>query len=77
MNQNKGIIGITNMRVEHNATDATRITVELVAHPEYNPHHLLSEEWDGIFPGSAIVKCSYCGQWEARKTSCKHCGGAV
>jgi hypothetical protein len=28
-------------------------------------------------PKAAIVKCSYCGQWAAARTACKHCGAPV
>jgi len=28
-------------------------------------------------PGKVIVKCQHCGQWAAKKTACKHCGGPV
>jgi len=73
----KGIFGITEMVVKHGVNDAVRVNIELVAEPGYDPHHLLSEKWDEMFPGQAIVKCSYCGQWAAQKTACKHCGGAV
>lgn len=24
-----------------------------------------------------IIKCQNCGQWGAKKTACKHCGGPV
>ena len=30
-----------------------------------------------LAPSEVIVKCSYCGQWAAVKTSCHHCGAAV
>ena len=30
-----------------------------------------------LAPSEVIVKCSYCGQWAAVKTSCRHCGAAV
>ena len=26
-------------------------------------------------PEKAVTKCSYCGQWKARKCACKYCGG--
>ena len=71
------LLGVTGMQVEHRYDELTRINVELVASPEYNPHHLMYEEWDDIFPGDAIVHCQYCGQWAARKTACAHCGGSV
>ena len=74
---NNGIIGISNMRVVHGVNEPVRIDVELLAVPGYDPHHLLSEKWDDIFPGSAIVKCAHCGQLAARKTMCKHCGAPV
>ena len=30
-----------------------------------------------LAPSEVIVKCSYCGQWAAVKTNCRHCGAAV
>lgn len=27
--------------------------------------------------GDVIQKCSFCGQWGAVKTSCKHCGSPI
>lgn len=27
--------------------------------------------------GKAIIQCQYCGQWAARMTACRKCGGAV
>lgn len=72
-----GIIGITNMRIEHGVNEPVRIQLELVAKPGYDPHHLLSEKWEDTFPGNVVVKCSHCGQWAARKTPCKSCGAPV
>lgn len=72
-----GIFGITEMSVHHGVGEAVKIQVELVAAPGYDPHHLLSEKWDDMFPGNVIVKCSHCGQYAARKTSCKSCGAPV
>ena len=42
-----------------------------------NPQELLDMSWGNMFPGKVVVKCQWCGQWAARKTSCKHCGGAI
>ena len=30
-----------------------------------------------LAPAEVIVKCSYCGQWAAVKTNCRHCGAPV
>ena len=73
----KGIKGVTGMNVHHGVGEAVRIGLDLIAHPGYDPHHLLSENWDDLFPGKVIVKCSHCGQYCARKTACKHCGAVV
>jgi len=73
----KGILGVTNIKVEHVLNEPVHIDLELIAYPGYDPHHLLSEEWKELFPGNAVVKCEHCGQWAARKTSCKSCGASV
>ena len=72
-----GIFGIKEMNIHHGTDEAVTIQLELIAHPDYNPHHLLNEEWDNIFPGNVIVKCSHCGQFAARKTACKYCGAPI
>lgn len=77
MKSNEGIIGVTDLSIHHGVGEPVRIKMELVAHPNYDPHHLLGEEWGEMFPGNAIVKCSHCGQWAARKTSCRHCGAPI
>ncbi len=73
----KGIIGITNMSVSHSAGEATKISVDFVAKPNYYPSDFLTTKWDDLFPGNVVVKCGHCGQWAARQTVCKHCGAAV
>lgn len=73
----KGIYGITNMQINYDMHDATRISLELVAAPNYDAFHLQNEKWDELFPGNAIVKCGHCGQWGARKTACKYCGAPI
>lgn len=72
-----GILGITGLSIHHGVDEAVKIQMELIAQPGYDPHHLLNEKWDDIFPGNVIVKCSHCGQFAARKTACKHCGAPV
>lgn len=76
MSENR-IYGVRNMNINSAQGEATLITLELVAHPDYNAHHLKFEKWAEFFPGDVIVKCPYCGQWAVTKTSCKHCGGAI
>lgn len=73
----RGLIGIRHMQIEHSVDAHTAIRVEFIADREYNAHHMLSEKWDELFPGKAIVKCQYCGRWAARKTTCAGCGGQV
>ena len=73
---NQGILGLTNLTVHHDF-NTTRIEAEFMADRDYDPHHLMHEDWSGLFPGNVVVKCSHCGQWSARKTTCKYCGGAV
>lgn len=74
---NKGILGVTNFVISHKPDHLTEINLSLMAYPGYNPHHLLNENWKELFPDKAVVKCSYCGQWAAIKTVCKHCGATV
>ena len=72
------IYGIRDMSVHHGAGIATEITIELIASPGYNAHHLYEEKgWSDIFPGDVIVKCGHCNQYGARKTACKHCGASI
>lgn len=71
------IYGLTKLRVEHDVDSISTIELTLACDPKYESHHLLDEKWDDLFPGDAIVKCSHCGQYAARKTSCKYCGAPV
>jgi hypothetical protein len=75
--RNQGIIGVTNMSVEHGVGQPVKIRVELVAAPGYDPHHLLADDWPGMFPGNVVVKCSHCNGWAAVQTMCVHCGAPV
>ena len=73
-----GLFGARSMTVEHRIDDATVINLELVAYPGYNANHLYEfKDWNGLFPGDVVVKCSYCGQWGARRCECKYCGQAI
>lgn len=72
-----GIIGVTNMSVEHRVGEAVNVQIGLVAERGYDLRHLMNEEWGDIFPGNVIVKCEHCRQYAARKTACVHCGAPV
>jgi glyceraldehyde-3-phosphate dehydrogenase/erythrose-4-phosphate dehydrogenase len=76
MSDNK-IYGVGDFSVHSAQGEVTIINLELVAHPDYNAHHLKYEKWYDLFPGNVIVKCQFCGQWGATQTSCKSCGGAI
>lgn len=72
-----GLLGISEMQVNHSVDAVTEIQLRLFAYPGYDPTHLLNEDWSDMFPGDAIVKCRYCGQFGARKTACKSCGASI
>lgn len=73
-----GIFGVQSMQVELSPTELATITLELVAGHDFDTRQLYEyTEWNDLFPGNAIIPCQYCKQWGARKSCCKHCGGAI
>ncbi len=57
--------------------EQTRVSAEFLCDVEDLPYLIPGESMDGMFMSKSIILCQYCGQWAARKTACKHCGGAV
>ncbi len=72
------IFGVRSMEVRMNPDEAMSINLDLVAEPGYDARVLYGYgEWNELFPDKVVVKCQFCGQWGARKTSCRHCGGSI
>ncbi len=72
------IFGVTNLEFRYLPTEVPTVRMELAVEPGFNPKTLYDfRDWDDMFPGDVVVKCQYCHQWGARKTACKHCGGAI
>lgn len=72
------IFGVRNMQFTMNPQEVPVIDLSLVVEPGYNPNFLYEfDGWDDMFPGDVIIPCQYCKQWGARKTACRHCGGAI
>jgi len=69
----------TSVQVEQFYNEHSRIHVELIASPNINPRSLMDSEWslDYMFYDKVVIKCSYCGQWGARKCACKYCGAPI
>ena len=59
----------------------TSIETEIPSDGLMKTHITLINTPEGIHEtktlGKVIIKCMHCGQWAAKKTSCKHCGGPV
>lgn len=73
-----GIFGVTSLEFDRRIDEFPRVRLELAVTERFNPNQLYEyKDWDDMFPGNAIVKCQFCGQWGARKCACTHCGGAI
>ena len=72
------IFGVTNLEFNLSHNEIPTVRMELAVAPGFNPNQLYEyKEWNDMFPGNAIVKCQFCGQWGARKCACPYCGGAI
>ena len=72
------IFGITNLEYSLSPHTIPTVKLELAVSEGFNPRNLYDlTSWDDLVPGNVVVKCQWCGQWGARKTQCRHCGGAI
>ena len=72
------IFGVTQLEYLVSPSTIPTVRLELAVGDEFNPRSLYDlGSWDEFFPGNVIVKCQWCKQWGARRTQCRHCGGAI
>lgn len=72
------VYGVTDLEFRCSPNEVPTIRMEIQVEPGFNPNDFYSfTGWNDLFPGNVLIKCQYCGQWGARRTSCRHCGGEI
>ena len=54
-----------------------KLHLDFYASTNFDIDTFVNQDWNQSFPGNVLVHCQWCGNWAARQTSCKSCGGRV
>ena len=69
---------VTSVNVTQNGYMANEYELTLKGYGDMDPSIMLGTQYSHFFPiEKVITKCLHCGQYAARKTSCKYCGAPV